>query len=105
MALRVEPAARKAVGLVRLITPFALLLIIPTGGFAAQSRATGVPLSGIVRDTTGLVLPGAMVELGPAELALTRSTASAADGTFVFSDVRVGLYRLRVSFPDFESFD
>ena len=45
------------------------------------------------------------MELRPDEPALTRSTVTAADGTFVFPDVRIGPYRLRVSFPAFESFD
>jgi len=66
---------------------FALLGIVPddTQGVGnRQSRAaTGISLTGIVRDTTGLVLPGATVELGlPA--APTRSTVSAADGTSSF---------------------
>src|SRR5439155_22493765 len=60
---------------------------------------------GIVRDATGLVLPGATVEIGPTGATLTRSTVSAADGTFVFQDVRVGSYHLRVTFPAFEAFD
>jgi hypothetical protein len=73
---------------------------------ATQGRAPTVALSGIVRDTTGLVLPGATVELRrQGEATPTRSTVSAADGTFVLSDVRAGPYRLRVSFPEFDGFD
>ena len=67
------------------------LLMFPSDLFAGQQgRVSGVSLSGVVHDTTGLVLPGAMVELGPAGAALARSTVSAADGTFVFLDIRVG---------------
>jgi hypothetical protein len=83
----------------------ALLLTVPTANLTAQGRVPGVALSGSVRDTTGLVLPGATVELRLVEPALTRSTVSAADGTFAFADVRVGPYRLLVRFPGFESFD
>ena len=72
---------------------------------AAQRAVTGVSLSGIVRDTTGLVLPGATVELTPGTAATVRSTVTAADGTFEFSNVPVGSYRLRVTFPAFESFE
>src|SRR5471032_2676122 len=73
---------------------------------AIQVRAIGTSLTGIVRDSTGLVLPGAIVELrAPGQPTLARSTVSAADGTFVFQDVSVGVYQLRVTFPEFESFD
>ena len=83
---------------------FGLLMMSAPGAFAGQSPAVGV--SGIVRDTTGLVLPGATVELGPAGASTPlRSTVSAADGTFVFPDVGVGTYRLRATLPSFATFD
>src|SRR5205807_170808 len=68
-------------------------------------RASSASVAGIVRDATGLALPGATVELRPDGAGVTRSTVAAADGTFAFPGVRSGAYRLRVSFPDFESFD
>src|SRR5450755_4325218 len=97
--------AQKRPGRLRLCALVGSLLIVPAEAPAAQSRATGVSLTGIVRDTTGLVLPGATLELKADEVALPRSTVSAADGTFVFPDVGAGPHRLRVSFPEFESFD
>src|SRR5260370_22941913 len=105
MALPAVGQARGGLRAIWLCALFSWLPIVPTGVFAAQTRAAGVSLNGIVRDSTGLVLPGATVELRPDEPAHTRSTVTAADGTFVFSDVRIGPYRLRVSFPEFESFD
>src|SRR5436190_13568868 len=100
-----EPLGCDQIRGVWLCTLFASLSIFPSEVLVAQGRATGASLSGIVRDATGLVLPGATVELGPTGATLTRSTVSAADGTFVFPDVRVGPYRLRVSLPAFEAFD
>jgi hypothetical protein len=77
-----------------------------TSTSAAQGRVTTVSLPGIVRDTTGLVLPGATVELRrQAEPMPIRPTVSAADGTFLIPDLNVGAYRLRVSFPAFDVFD
>jgi hypothetical protein len=105
MVLPSEAAAAKGVGHVWLCTSLALLLVVPTQVSATQGRAGGVSLAGIVRDSTGLVLPGATVELLRDEPTLRRSTVSAADGTFVFPDVMIGPCRLRVSFPEFESFD
>jgi hypothetical protein len=78
----------------------------PPVAAAGQGRPTGASLSGIVRDSTGLVLPGATVELGPPGNAVPlRSTVSAADGTFAFPDVGLGTYRLRVVLPSFAAFD
>src|SRR5207253_9536842 len=79
--------------------------IVSARGVAAQGRAPSLSVTGIVRDVTGLVLPGTTVELRPDGAGFARSTISAADGTFVFPGVRPGPYRLRASFPDFESFD
>ena len=73
---------------------------------AAQSRATSTSVTGIIQDTTGLILPGATVELkSAADATPARSTVSADDGTFAFPDVHVGRYRLRVTFPAFASFE
>src|SRR5437870_1235898 len=96
----------KSVRVIWLSTLFAWALVTPTGLFAWQDRPPNVSVSGEVRDTTGLVLAGAMVQLesdGPT--LLNRSTVSVADGTFVIPDIVPGPYRLRVSFPAFESFD
>src|ERR1700704_2299315 len=88
-----------SVRLIWLSTLFAWALLAPTAMFAKQDRPPDVSVSGEVRDTTGLVLPGATVQLesdGPP--LLNRSTVSAADGTFVILDIGPGPYRLRVSF-------
>src|SRR4029450_9538261 len=78
---------------------FACLLLSPPDLFAGQGRGMGASLSGIVRDSTGLVLPGATVEIGPTGAPLTQSTVSAADGTFVFPDGRVGSDHRGVAVP------
>jgi hypothetical protein len=69
----------------------------------AQDHAISVSLSGIVRDASGLALPGATLELTSLARSPARSTVSAADGTFIFADVTLGVHRLRVTFPGFES--
>ena len=82
------------------------LLLAPAAAAGGRAQAALASLNGVVRDSTGLVLPGATVELRPtAGSAPARSTVSAADGTFTFADVATGVYRLRISFPEFESFD
>ena len=68
---------------------------------AAQRAAPAGSIRGVVRDATGLVLPGATVELRLPGSTATRSAVSGADGTFDFLDVPVGTYRLVVTFPGF----
>ncbi|MBI3490469.1 MAG: TonB-dependent receptor [Acidobacteria bacterium] len=82
-----------------------LLHVVPSIALAQSREHTGI-LVGIVRDSTGLVLPGASVELHI--LAPSTSVASvpaAADGTFTFTDLPFGRYRLVVTCPGFESSD
>src|SRR3989442_12536752 len=83
----------------------ALLLGTPRA-LTAQSGATSPSISGIVRDSTGLILPGATVDLWESQdRAPVASTVSAEDGTFVFLNLRPGRYRAHVTFPGFKPSD
>ncbi|MBI3403587.1 MAG: TonB-dependent receptor [Acidobacteria bacterium] len=82
-----------------------LLHFVPTIALAQSREHTGL-LAGIVRDSTGLVLPGAGVELRTlASSASVANVPAAADGTFTFTDVSFGRYRLVVTCPGFEPSD
>jgi len=60
-------------------------------------------LTGVVRDSTGLVLPGATVELRSLSASTVGEfTTAAADGTFSFIDPSPGRYRLIVTCSGFE---
>ncbi len=85
------------------VTPLGLALLLIAWGplLAAQRAAPAGSVRGVVRDATGLVLPGATVELRLPGSTATRSAVSGADGTFDFLDVPVGTYRLVVTFPGF----
>ncbi len=79
--------------------------------FAAQEKSpvatsdkTHLPqLSGTVVDTSGAVIAGATLLLGPANGVVQRATQSDSDGCFVISGLSTGSYRLVVSKPDFET--
>ena len=84
---------------IRLSTLIVLLLIavIP----ASAQTAAGGPVTGVVQDQTGAVLPGARVELlNPAGTTLA-STSTDGVGTFRFDNVSTGQYQIRAQFEGF----
>jgi hypothetical protein len=58
-------------------------------------------VSGTVLDTTGAVIPGAIIALHRISTAETRTTHTAADGRFVLAGLSPGGYRVEVSSPGF----
>ena len=80
-----------------------LALIIVTAAFGrpATAQVPRVPVRGVVRDSTGLPLPGTTVELTRAG-EQTRRIVTAADGAFTFLSVSAGTYRVQASCPGFQ---
>src|SRR5438105_204080 len=74
------------------IALFTLVIGYSVGVFA-QGRAS---LTGSISDEVGASIVGAMVTLTSAEGA-QRTTTSSADGTYSFSGLTTGKYRVRVS--------
>ncbi len=67
----------------------------------AQSAATA-PITGVVVDPTGSVLPNAAVELTTPSGAVIQSRAANATGTFAFDAVPAGRYAVHVSLDQFQ---
>ncbi len=83
-------------GFVRVLTAVALFVLLP---IAAHAQAT---LSGLVRDSSGAVLPGVTVEASsPVLIEKTRSTTTDSNGRFSIPDLRPGLYRVAFSLSGF----
>jgi hypothetical protein len=64
--------------------------------FAQLSTAS---LNGVVRDSTGAVVPKASVILRNSDTGIERNNVTNDSGTYVFSDVNPGRYTLKVSAP------
>jgi hypothetical protein len=62
----------------------------------AQGGATA-QMYGVVRDTSGAVVPGAEVKATQTDTSVARTTTSGADGSYVLTTLPVGPYRLEVS--------
>jgi len=77
------------------------LMCLPSEGFAQ----TGSTITGVVRDTSGGVLPGVTVEAAsPALIEKVRSAVSDADGVYRLVDLRPGDYTVTFTLPGFSTF-
>ncbi|MDR3797127.1 MAG: TonB-dependent receptor [Terracidiphilus sp.] len=70
---------------------------------ATNDRTSPPQLSGTVVDTSGAALAGATVRVRNANGTVEKTTQSDANGSFIFSGLAAGDYRLAVSKPGFET--
>ena len=68
----------------------------------AQTASTG-SLSGTVTDASGAVVPNATVTITSADLGQKRTTTTAQDGTYKFSLLQPGNYRVRIEANGFKA--
>ncbi len=81
----------------------AVISFAPMPSFA-QSSATGV-VAGVVKDTTGAVLPGVTVEAAsPALIEKVRSVVTDESGNYKIVDLRPGTYTVTFTLPGFNTF-
>jgi hypothetical protein len=78
-------------------------LLLPTTAAAQQASASGI--AGVVRDTSGAVLPGVTVEASsPALIEKTRSVVTDSEGRYNIIDLRPGIYLVTFSLSGFNVF-
>jgi outer membrane receptor protein involved in Fe transport len=76
----------------------AMLMLIPAAALAQSA------IAGVVRDTSGAVLPGVTVEAAsPVLIEKVRSSVSGADGTYTIQDLRPGVYSVTFSLAGFNT--
>lgn len=95
--------------LIRAIAKSAILFLFffftPIGVSRAHAQAVGGgQIQGIVTDTSGAAVPGATVEVDQTDLGLKRAVTSGPNGGFLFPNLPVGPYTLRVSRSGFEAY-
>src|SRR5688572_32383084 len=78
---------------------FACLVLAPAAAYAQAS------ISGVVRDTSGAVLPGVTVEAAsPALIEKIRTVVTDGTGQFRVVDLRPGTYSVTFTLPGFNTF-
>ena len=84
----------------RIMFGAALLALLPVAASAQTSAITGV-----VKDTSGAVLPGVTVEAAsPALIEKVRSVVTDGTGQFKVVDLRPGTYVVTFTLPGFNTF-
>ena len=86
------------------LTPFVCLIGVIALGPVAAFGQSGGNIAGVVRDTTGAVLPGVTVEAAsPALIEKTRSAVTDSQGQYKIVDLRPGPYTVTFTLPGFSS--
>src|SRR5437762_2093322 len=82
---------------------FAALALGPS--LAMAQSATSGAIAGVVKDTTGAVLPGVTVEVSsPALIEKVRTAVTDAQGNYKIVDLRPGMYTVTFTLPGFSTF-
>ena len=83
----------------RIAAAFVWAVCLPSLAFAQAS------IAGVVRDTSGAVLPGVTVEAAsPVLIEKVRTTVSDGNGRFQIIDLRPGVYAVSFALPGFNTF-
>jgi len=84
---------------VKFVALFAFVALLPSIAVAQAS------LTGVVKDASGAVLPGATVEAAsPALIERVRSAVSDGSGQYRIEDLRPGIYSVTISLPGFSTY-
>lgn len=78
------------------------LLLVSTASLRAQFLDQGA-ITGIVQDPSGAVIPGAQVTLTDTDTDLVLHAVTNNTGSFVFSPIKIGHYKIAVSAPGFRT--
>ena len=79
------------------------VLLLPWAASAQQASASGI--AGVVKDTSGAVLPGVTVEAAsPALIEKVRTAVADSEGRYNIVDLRPGTYSVTFTLPGFNAF-
>jgi hypothetical protein len=83
----------------------ALLLSLVAGGGTCWAQAVaGSQVSGVVKDSSGAVLPGVLVTMTKTDTGMVRTVTTGSDGSYVFTNLPVGPYTLKAELQGFNSY-
>src|SRR5207249_6403334 len=84
----------------RFVTAIVVLIALPTClGFAQTSTAT---ILGVVKDTTGALIPGVSITVKHTDTGQTRTAISSETGDYIVALLPVGEYEITTTMPSFK---
>ena len=86
----------------RTILGAGLIWVLAAGTGWAQAVA-GSQVSGVVKDSSGGVLPGVEVTITKTDTGTARTVYTGADGAYVIPNLPVGPYKLKVTLQGFNT--
>ena len=89
----------------RLVAVWCLLILPAAAAPAAWAQVASATIAGVVKDTSGGVLPGVTVEAAsPALIEKVRSVVTDEQGLYRIVDLRPGTYTVTFTLPGFSTF-
>ena len=88
----------------RILSVFVMALLLAPIGAAAQAVAVA-QLSGTVLDESGAALPGVDVTITKTDTGMTRTVVTDSQGSYVFTNLPVGPYKLETKLSGFANFE
>ena len=82
----------------------AAVLSVLTAGTAMAQAVSGSQVSGVVKDETGAVLPGATVTMTQTDTGTARTVVTDTNGSYILPNLPVGPYQLRVTLDGFNTY-
>src|SRR2546428_3202274 len=86
----------------RFATAIVVLNALPTCLVFAQTSAATATILGVVKDTTGALIPGVSITVKHTETGLTRTAISSESGDYNMPLLPVGAYELTTTMPGFK---
>ncbi len=89
---------QRRISLTRILVVVTLVMLMPAAALAQSA------IAGVVKDTTGAVMPGVTVEAAsPALIEKVRSVVSDGQGQYKIVDLRPGVYSVTFTLPGFNT--
>src|SRR3954466_10703358 len=85
-------------------TLVAAIIWLATAGTGLAQAVAGSQVSGLVKDSSGGVLPGVEVTMVKTDTGTSRTVITGTDGAYVFTNLAVGPYRLKVVLQGFNTY-
>ena len=83
----------------------AVSVLLVISSVVARAQVTTADLVGTVRDTSGGVMPGVIVAVTNEDTGVSRSMTTGAGGTYVFTSLQPGRYRLTAEISGFRKIE